>query len=79
MAWRLAETLGLRDHYNAGREIESNGWVKLKSGDWIVICREDVSQRQLDALFDWAQATNKTLGDIFMDELRYVPGKLVTP
>lgn len=78
-AWRLTEKLGLRDHYNAGRELESHGWVKLKSGDWIVICREDVTQRQLDALFDWATAAGKTLGDVFMDEERIAPTRLKVP
>lgn len=78
-AWRLTEMLGIKDHYNAGRELEAAGWVKLKSGDWMVICREDVSQRQLDALFDWALAKKLTLGDVFMDEERVLATKLKTP
>src|SRR5687768_521570 len=48
-AWRLAERYGYVDFYSGSKALEENGWVKLKSGDWIVVLLQECTQRQLDA------------------------------
>jgi len=80
LAWALAERFGYRDHYSGSKALEEHEWIKLKWGMWIAIARELVTQRQLDALFDWATARGESLGDVFMDEERVKPhGGLVAP
>lgn len=80
LAWILAERSGYRDFYSGSRALEEHQWVKLKWGMWITVAREFVTQRQLDALFDWANARGETLGDVFLDEDKVTPHSvLVVP
>lgn len=62
-AWRLAEKYGYRDFYSGSKALEENEWVKLKSGDWIVVAREFLTQKQLDAVWDWLQDRGKSFED----------------
>lgn len=60
-AWRLAEAYGYRDYYSGSKALEDNDWVKLKSGDWIIVLLQECTQRQLDALFDWCHSKGRSL------------------
>lgn len=56
-----AKKFGYRDFRSGSKALEEHGWIKLKWGEWIIPLLDNVTQRQLDALFDWCQMKGRTL------------------